>query len=204
MLSYLTCRTPKRFIRIAWISRQPKGDISFGISDKSYISPEFRARQFVWNAYNRVVAQYEIANDPKALDPVRNPHFTFHFPNYFHLKSDKAKAKKDEALFAGLCDVPIVLMQQDEMPWIRARTAPLSQLKSAGVAWSKVPTNDLPLMVESEDASLEISVDLIRPEAVPVFGGAPPWAFKHDEVGLRIDVTVVAPRIASLSWFHSA
>lgn len=203
MLSHITCQTPTRFIRVAWLSLQPKGDISFGLSDKTFISPLFQARQFVWNVYNRVTAEYEIVTDQNALMPVRNPHFTYHAPNYFHLKSDKARARNDEALFAGICEVPIVLHQQSEMPWIRATTSPLSKLRSAGNGWSKVPTNDLPVSVSSEDVSLKISVDFIRAENVAPKTATPLWTFLHNDIGLRIGVSCSEPGLATLSWFHS-
>jgi hypothetical protein len=123
MLKHLTCQTPSRFVRVAWIALPPNGDISFGLSDKTYISPGFRNRQFVWNAYNRVTAQFEVPSNTNSLDSVKNPHFTYHQPHWFHLKSDKDRAHKDEQLFAGICEVPLVLQQQDEMPWIRATTS---------------------------------------------------------------------------------
>lgn len=205
VLHHLTCQTLTRFIRVAWISFQPNGDISFGLSDRTYISPAFRARNYLFNAYNRVGAEYEQASDPSALEPVRNPHFTYHSPIRFHLKSDKARAKKDEALFVGLCNVPIVLSQQDEMPWIRATTAPLKQLKSAGLAWRKVPTNDLPLKVSSEDGSLQISVDFIQPSAGVPNVETPPWSFwtfVHSDVGVRLGASLKEPRIATLACYH--
>src|SRR5713101_7541425 len=127
MLANIFCQTPSRFVKAAWISLQPKGDISFGLNDRAYISSSFRARNFVWNMYNRVTAEYEIQSDISRLEPVKNPHFIFHAPIYFHLTTNKGKA--DDALWAGICETRLVLKQQTEMPWIRAITTPLHEMK---------------------------------------------------------------------------
>jgi hypothetical protein len=202
LLKNLTCQTPSRFVRVAWVSFQPNNDISFGLNDKTYISPKFKNRQFGWSAYNRVTAEFEVPSSPSSLEPVKNPHFTYHQPVWFHLKSDKHKARKDEQLFAGICEVPLVLHQQEEMPWIRATTAPLSKLRSAGLSWSKVPNDDLPFMVVSEDISITIAIDFIRPTAV-VAPSPNTWSFIAGAVAIRIVASVSAPQIATLGWFHS-
>ena len=174
------------------------------LNDKTYISPRFKGRNYVWSAFNRVTAEYEVASDPNTLEPVKNPHFTFHQPGYFHLKSDKDRAQEDEALFAGVCDVATVLSEQTEMPWIRATTAPLNQLKSAGLRWSRIPTNDLPLRVHSEDISVQIEIDFIRPAAVEAGSNASTWGFILDpERAIRLSASMTNPRIATLAWFHN-
>jgi len=203
MLKHLTCQTPARFIRLAWLSIQPNGDVSFGLSDKTYISPRFKGRHFVWSMFNRVTAEYQVASDPNALQQVKNPHFTFHAPDYFHLKTDKDRAHKDEALFAGICPVHLVLSQQPEMPWIRATSAPLRQLRSAGLRWSKIPTDDLPLRTYSEDISIMIEVNFVSPNAVTKQENASTWCYILGDVGIRVEASMTVPRIATLSWFHS-
>ena len=62
---------------IGWISLQPDGSVSVGLADQAFISPRFRARQFVWNAYNRVAVQYLVPHSPQELRAVTNPHLTF-------------------------------------------------------------------------------------------------------------------------------
>jgi hypothetical protein len=203
MLMNFTCQTPDRFVRAAWLSLQPTGAISFGLADKTFISPQFRGRQFVFNAYNRVVAEYEISHDPSALEPVRDIHFTFHPIIYFHLKSTKAKSS--EALFAGLCEVGMVLTSQVEMPWIRAISAPIAGLKSAGLGWTKVPNNDLPIPITDENTSLQIAVDFIRP--LDITENKPDqnrWSFVHGEHAIRVEVNMLPPQISTLRWFHQA
>ncbi len=206
MLKHLTCQTPERFVRIAWISFQPGGDISVGLNDKTFISPRFKGRRPIWNVFNRVTAQFEVSSDPMTLEPVRNPHFTFHAPNYFHLKSDKELARKDDAaLFAGICEVSIVLEQQQEMPWLRVTTAPLHQLRSAGLRWSKIPNDDLPIETPSEDKSVKIEVDFIRPQAIGQHVNPVPvtWSFPWGDIAMRVRASLAPPHIATPSWFHS-
>ena len=96
----------------------------------------------LWNAYNRVQIKYEIASDPSALDPVKNPHFTYHPAIMFHLKSNADSAQRDEAIFQGIADVGIVLNQDFEMPWIRAVSGRLSALKSPGARLDGIPSDD--------------------------------------------------------------
>jgi hypothetical protein len=85
------------------------------------------------------------------------------------------------------------------MPWIRATSRPLNQLKSAGLQWSKVPNDDLPLMVPSENSSIQIEVDFIRPEVVASHANTSTWCFYCGEVGIRIGASMTLPRIATLA-----
>jgi hypothetical protein len=110
-------------VNVEYVSFQGDGSISFGLTDRTFIVPRHRERRFVWNAYNRITVQYVMPNNPNALLPVQNPHFTFHPDAMFHLKSNKDKKADDEAIFEGIADVGIVLDQQEEMPWIRTISA---------------------------------------------------------------------------------
>jgi hypothetical protein len=85
---------------ICWISLQQKGSISVGLNDRAFISPSFRNRKFLWNLYNRVTLKYMVPHTPDALEPVPNPHLTFHPPMYFHLLSNGK-----EELFAGIAEL---------------------------------------------------------------------------------------------------
>ncbi len=89
------------------------------------------------------------------------------------------------------------------MPWIRATTAQLSQLRSSGLRWSKVPNHDLPFMAFSENTSIKIAIDFIRPEAIVSVADANTWAFIAGSVAIRVAVSTTAPQIATLGWFHS-
>lgn len=201
MLKHITCKTPKRFVRIAWVSLQPNGDISVGLSDRAYVAPRFQSRLFVWNAYNRQTIEFAVPSDPTGLDRVRNPHFTYHPPSWFHLKADRIS--KGEALFEAIGDMGIVLAQQTEAPWIRAISSPLRDLRSAGLKWQRVPTGDLPVNVTSEDISIQTAVDFIRPSAVGLDDDLTTWTFVWGSVGIRVRVSLTVPRVATLGWFHS-
>jgi hypothetical protein len=164
-----------------------------------------RARIGLWNAYNRVGIEYVVPTDPAALEPVVNPHFTFHPALKFHLKSDEDRASEDEAIFEGIAEVRMVLIQQEEMPWIRATSRPLSELPEAGAARNDGIANDdlvydVPVIVAAASACVEI--DFIRPSNVQENREHSPWEFIWGEVGLRIKAGYVAPQIATLSWFH--
>src|SRR3972149_1021589 len=97
MRKYLVCDVADRRIAIAWLSFQPDNSISFGLNDRTYISPRFRDRIFIWNAYNRICTIYEVPTDPEALEPVERPHFTYHPDVMFHLKSNNDLIKEDQA-----------------------------------------------------------------------------------------------------------
>jgi hypothetical protein len=164
-----------------------------------------RARIGISNAYNRVGIEYVVPSEPAALEPVLNPHFTFHPAISFHLKSDKDRASRDEAIFEGIAEVRLVLQQQEAMPWIRATSRPLSGLPAVGAARSDgIATDDLvydvPIIVGA--ASARVEIDFIRPENVRENRDHSPWEFIWGEVGLRITAGYVSPQIATLSWFH--
>ena len=108
---------------IGWVSLQPDSSISVGLSDRTFISPRFHARQFVWNACNRVSLQYLVLHSPEELVAVVNPHLSFHPPIYFHLR-----ANQDEELFAGIADAAIMLAQDGHVPWVRFVSRSVDQL----------------------------------------------------------------------------
>jgi hypothetical protein len=196
-----------RVVNAGWMSFQPDGSVSFGLSDRTYVSPRFRERRFLWNVYNRVTVEYVVPSEPSTLLQVQNPHFTFHPDVMFHLKSNKDKKAEDEAIFEGIADVGIVLQQQGEMPWIRATSAPFDQLTETGrLRAPAIETEDLmteaPVVMNT--ASMKMEVDFVRPEAVVEHREAMTWEYAWGKVGLRIRTGFVAPQIATLSWFHSA
>jgi len=196
-----------RIMSVGWVSFQPDGSISFGLKDRAYVSPRFRERQFIWNAYNRVTIEYVVPSNPAALLPVQNPHFTFHPDVMFHLKSNADRKAKDEAIFDGIADVGIVLEQQGEMPWIRATSAPLSTLKpSAESRNDGIETSDLGTTAPAimSDCSTRMEVDFIRPVDVVEHRDNSTSEFSWGKVGLRVRVGHIAPQVATLAWFHSS
>lgn len=196
-----------RIVGAAWVSFQPDGSISFGLNDRTYVSPHLCVRKFLWNAYNRITIEYVIPSSPDALLAVQNPHFTFHPDAMFHLKSNKDKKAENEAIFEGIADVGIVLDQDGEMPWIRAASSPVHQLSEAGkLRAPTIDTEDLltqiPVVMNSASATIEI--DFIRPENVVPHRNETTWEYAWGKVGLRIRTGLAAPQIATLSWFHSS
>jgi len=201
MRKQLCCNTPSRRVQIGWISFQPDGAISFGLNDKTYIAPQFKGQHFVWNAYNRIEIAYIVPSDPLALERVPNPHFTYHPDAWFHLKPTN---KKDgDSLFEAIADVPIVLSQQSEMPWIRAVTSPISGLRSSGRRSDTIDVEDLVICTLVENVSVRMEIDFIRPEncSTPTQSGNE-WKFAWHKVGIRILLRSTQAHIATLSWFH--
>lgn len=200
MLKHLCCDTSNRRVRIGWVSFQPNGDISVGLFDTTYIAPQFKARHFIWNAYNRVRIRYVVPSSLDALEPVRNPHFTYHAPIYFHLKPSR---KQDgSTLFEAIADVPITLHQDSRMPWIRATSSPLTQLATGGKRDGRIEVEDLVIRSSTEELSIRIELDFIKPEHCNGTNDGWEWSFAWGQVGIRIRMLITHPQVATLAWFH--
>ena len=202
MRKYLVCDVPGRRVAIGWISFQPDGSISFGLNDQTYISPRFRDRISIWNAYNRVCTIYEVPTDPSALKPVENPHFTYHPDIMFHLKSNDDLIREDQAIFQGIADVPITLEQDCQMPWIRAVSAPVDKLKIRSARPDAIETEDLMLSAPTERISVRIALDFVKPAAATTLGHQTQWCIPWGKVALKITLAWTYPQIATLAWFH--
>jgi hypothetical protein len=157
MRKQISCAIDGARKNIGWLSFQPDGSISFGLNDRYYIVPRSKSKIGIFNAYNRVRAEFILRSDPATLVPVVNPHFTYHPIAIFHLR-----ANGDEELFRGICDTTIVLEQQSELPWIRAISNPLSTISTSGVRADDSETEHLVLSPPPNDCSIAISVDLIK------------------------------------------
>jgi hypothetical protein len=194
-----------RVASVAWISFQPDGSISFGLRDRTFVLESARVRINLWNAYNRIQIQYVAPNETEPLLPVENPHFTFHPPIHFQLKSNDQRRSEDEQIFSGIADVQITLMQQREMPWIRATSAPLADLKQSAARADGIPTENLTIAVPAifAAASAAIEVDFIRLEDVRPGLTGPTWEIAWHDFAIRISLKSVGPQMATLSWFHS-
>jgi hypothetical protein len=194
-----------RRVGIAWLSFQPDGSISCGLRDRTYIAPYLRERVSIWNAYNRIGIEYVVPTDPSTLLPVNNPHFTFHPPATFHLKSNDAFSSKDQDIFKGIADMNIVLDQQPEMPWLRLTSQPLTELPEAGAPREDGPSNSELIYHVPEialGASAIVDIDFIRVQDVKADHDTSPWEFAWHGVGVRIRTGFGPPEIATLSWFH--
>jgi hypothetical protein len=190
---------------IAWLSFQPDGSISCGLRDRTYVSPRFRDRIGLWNAYNRVGIEYLVANTPNALESVDGAHITFHPPLRFHFKGRHDRSQHDEDIFQGIAEVGIMLAQQAEVPWLRMVSKSLSQLPQAGASRpDRIDSEELVFTVPAPmiAASALIEIDFIRESDIHQDQPGPPWEFRWHEVGLRVRPRIIAPQIATLSWFH--
>src|ERR1700716_2438370 len=195
MLKSLCCDTPNRRIRLGWLSFQPKtGDISFGLCDNTYVSPAFKAAIGVWNAYNRVRTYFEIVSDPAAAERVINPHLTWHSPNYFHFK--RHDQRREDASFWGIEDIPLMIHQQLEVKWLRAGSGPLRNLKTAGPLRGRFDSEDLTIQAPTENVSVRISADFIKPNAGREFGHRSLWYISWQSVGIRLAMSYTFPQIA--------
>jgi hypothetical protein len=195
-----------RVVAVAWISFQPDGSISFGLRDRTFVLESARIRSNLWNAYNRVGIRYVAPNVTDPLLPVDNPHFTFHPPIQFHLKSNSQLKSQDEEIFSGIADVGITLSQQNEMPWIRATSAPLGQLKQSPSRADGIETEALTVQIPAifNEPSVAVEIDFVRPADVRIGLSGPVWEIVWHDVGVRILVKGVVRQIATLAWFHFA
>jgi hypothetical protein len=198
MRKHIVCELYGRRIPIAWISLQPTGFISFGLQDRTYISPRFRAQHYVWSAFNRTKIEYYIRSDPSAFEAVTNPHFTFHPPGFFHLR-----ANGDEPLFEGINLVDVSVHQDGSMPWLRAISAPIKQLRSSNRRSNGIQNEDLLVKIPSENSSIQVNLDFISRDTVGKFDHDSRWSFQWHDVALQVTVSFTYPQIATLWWFHS-
>jgi hypothetical protein len=182
---------------IAWISLQPDGAISVGLSDRALVSPRFHARQFIWNAYNRVSVRYLVPHSPHELQAVSNPHLTFHPPIYFHLR-----ANKDTELFAGIAEVEIMLAQDGHVPWVRFVSKPVHQMSVAGESRHPQRTRVLKVPIDSADVSVGVAVDFVRQDASRAAGVAAQEFLDCGQNRLHIRCEVIAQQDATLAWYH--
>ena len=182
---------------IAWVSLQPDGSISVGLADRAFISPQFHARQSVWNAYNRVTVQYLVPHSPNELATVTNPHLTFHPPIYFHLR-----ANNDVELFAGIAEVEIMLSQDGRVPWIRFASKPVRDIPLAQPPRDPDRTRVLHVPLVSPDASVGLSVDFVRPAEDRPSGGLIDEFVDCGQNRLHISCEARAAQQASLAWYH--
>ena len=172
MRKLLTINHLGRTVSVGYVSFQPDQSISFGLRDRTYISPRLRERRFLWNAYNRITVKYELQSDPDTLLPVQNPHFTFHPAAMFHLKSNKDRKGKDEAIFEAFNPVSMVLQQQSEMPWSPIDTlTTASELRAPEINTEQLAI-DAPILMASCSGWRLISFGLRTSHLIgpPMFG----------------------------------
>ncbi len=185
--------------RLLWISFQPDGSVSVGLSDRSYVAPDFKAQLFVWSAFNRETLHYVVPSESTAdLKSIRNPHLTFHPPGWFHLTANDGRR-----LFEGIGDLEIMLDQGQLVPWIRFVSKPVAKLSAAGIPRKPGRTSVVKIAVPNDACSVGVGVDFVRIASGPPIPDALldryiPWR----DYFVRVHAIALLPQVATLSWFH--
>lgn len=180
-----------------WVSFQPDGAISVGLRDKTFLSPTFRARNHIWNYYNRVTLEYLVIDSPKSLEPVINPHLTFHPPGYFHLH-----ANRQNKLWAGWADLQLMLKHNECIPWIKFVSSPLRDLGKANTPRASKKSIIERIPVPSVDCSIGLGIDFIREVQCEKLGLLYSRIINWEDFFVHIFCEVLPMQIPTLSWFH--
>ena len=184
--------------RIAWVSLQPGGTVSVGLSDKTFVAPDFKAQNFVWSVFNRETLHYIVLSDPNSMRPIRNPHLTFHPPHDFHLR-----ANGGQMLFEGIGDLGIMLRQDGVVPWIRFVSSPVSELRDARSPRNPERTEELVIRAPRDDSSIGLGVDFVITEVRGTPAGALlSHCVQWQDYWLHLHAIPLPGQIATLSWFH--
>lgn len=195
----LCCQTPTRRINLGWVSFQTDDSISFGLNDRTFISPKFKAVYGVWSAYNRVKVSFGIESDPATLEPVQNPHFTYHPPGKFQLKDNRSP--EGEQLFFAIALVDLTVRQQRKMQWLAAYSAPFHTLRTQSGQFRE-RVEELVMTVPDERLSACMEITFVPPNTTRSMSPTVcyvPWG----GLNLEISLSFTSPRIATLMWFHS-
>jgi hypothetical protein len=195
----LTAEVNKQPCRIGWISLQPDGSVSVGLNDRAFVSPDFKAQNFVWSVYNRETIQYLVQSDPATLRPVPQPHLNFHPPHWFHLRGNGGKK-----LFEGIGDLPLMLRQDGIVPWIRFVSKRVAKLPGAGLPRNPERTRTIAIPLSTADCSVGLAVDFLRADLDPPHAEELLVSEAIEWRGYKLLVSAVTPasQIATLSWFH--
>lgn len=184
--------------RIGWLSLQPDGSVSVGLADRTFISPEFEAQQFVWSAFNRTTLQYLVKSDPTLLRAVRSPHLSFHPPGWFHFKGNGQKT-----LFEGIADLQMMLKQDGNVPWVRFVSKRVCELPSAGLPRKLDRVKIINIKPASDQCSIGLALDFIAlgttsKDSSGVVSEVIPWR----TYSLHLHAVELPAQIATLSWYH--
>lgn len=199
----VTAVTSGKARRVGWVSLQPKGSLSVGLGDKTFLSPDFNVQNFVWSAFNRVTVQYHVQPDAKNLKLIRNPHLSFHPPHLFHLKGSKQKE-----LWEGIGDLGLMLKQDGRVPWIRFISKRVSELQTAGLPEKhdrskKIEIGSFEINPRSDQSSIGLALDFL-----PLGANVDEREFIASAVypcegySLHIHAAEMPAQIATLAWFH--
>jgi hypothetical protein len=201
MIKRLCCQTPRRRINLGWVSFQPDGSISFGLSHMTFIWPKFKARHFSWNLFKRIRISDQVPSDAGALEPLQNPLFTYQPQRHWFLLKANSVREGNE-LFAAIVDMNLTLREQSRMRWVKAVSAPLATLPAQTFQSPEGPVEELVMFVPDEHLSTCIELTFEKPGTAELQLNQTTWCTAWQDVALRIDLSFMGPRIATLSWFQ--
>ena len=184
---------------IGWVSFQPDGAISVGLKDKTFISPKFREKKFLWNFYNRVTVEYLVVHSPETLEPINNPHLTFHPPIYFHLK-----ANGQEELFAGIAEPRLMLEQDNVVPWIRFVSRPLSEIGITKQLRDPDKSSIEQFTVPTTNCSIGLGVDFVRSTYTESAGLLFSRCINWQDHRVHVFCEMLPAQVTTLSWYHQS
>jgi hypothetical protein len=144
---------------VLWISLQEDGSISVGFIDQNVIVEGLTSEQELDGVVHREYLDLATKHRPEAI---KNPHFTLHEGAYFHLVSGK-----NEPLLEGLVwTTPEP--GRAVSPWLRFISNPIKELSPTRPIRKSIPIEVHRLMVRSEDCSVAVHLDFVRPEHRPI------------------------------------
>jgi hypothetical protein len=96
-----------------------------------------------------------------------------------------------------------MLSQQPVIEWIRAFSAPISQLKTAGLLrGGRFSSEDLSIHVPGEGLSVQMAVDFVTPGQTQGQVQLTQWVYDWHNVGIRVSMSYSWPHIATVAWAH--
>ena len=179
----------------AWISLLDNGSVSVGLLDKSFRVPALASEIEVNGVLHKQVVDLRASHGE---DAISNPHFTFHPLAYYHLRAN-GKAE----LFSGLLMVDVVVQSEGVLPWIRAVSNPVANLKRLEKSPHGRKVEFIRLQMPSEEKSVALEVDFVasgaRNEASPK-----DLLFEGGGRLLRVRAFHVESQKATLWWNHAS
>jgi len=178
----------------AWVGLLDDGSISVGLSDRLFTVPALASEVVINGVVHRQTRDLKTVHGEQA---VQNPHFTFHPSAYYHLR-----ANGEEELFSGLLMVDLVVQEKGRLPWIRAVSNVVTELKPYQRGRSGQNSEIIRLLLPNEKCSVELAVDFV----VPASNAGTTKNFRVEWGGRAIEVSAhhVNSQKPTLWWHHES
>ena len=137
----------------AWVSLLDDGSVSVGLLDSAFRIPTLASEVEVDGVVHKQTVDLRSAHGDEAIS---NPHFTFHPSAYYHLR-----ANGEAELFSGILMVDLVVQSEGMLPWIRAISNPVANLKRFQGSPPGRQVEVVRLQLPSEDHSVSVEVDFV-------------------------------------------